>query len=102
MRTSAPAYTSPEHVDGAALEVVELDGEGFVTLRSLYAPFGKRVDNQVAQLETWATLRKIQVPSRKGAGNLPDPEPLCIAYRDAPLAIARTAVAAELGPQASP
>lgn len=48
-------------IAGLPLEVV--DGE-WVTLRSLFEPFGKGVAKQVDRLGTWASLRKFRLASR--------------------------------------
>lgn len=53
-------------IAGLPLEVVE--GE-WVTLRSLFEPFGKRVDAQLERISEWANLRKVRLPSRMGLGN---------------------------------
>jgi len=45
-------------IAGLPLEVVE--GE-WVTLRSLYEPFGKRVDKQIDGLKGWALVRKFRL-----------------------------------------
>lgn len=57
-------------VDGDQLEVLTLDDTGWVTLRSLFGPFGKRVDEQVERLRGWVLpedLRKVLLPARPGS-----------------------------------
>jgi len=44
---------APLAFDGVQLEVVEADGEKWVTLRSAFAPFGKEVEEQVRRLKGW-------------------------------------------------
>lgn len=45
-------------IAGLPLEVVQNE---WVTLRSLYEPFGKRVDKQIASLSGWALVRKFRL-----------------------------------------
>jgi hypothetical protein len=73
--------------DGDELEVVELDGAGWVSLPSLLAPFGKRADNAAGLLDGWARTRVVVLTSRKGEpGN---PRTTLVHVEDAPLLIAR-------------
>jgi hypothetical protein len=58
-------------IAGLPLEMVEGD---WVTLRSLFEPFGKEVHKQIARLETWAKLGKVQLRPRGAPGNLPESE----------------------------
>lgn len=55
--------------DGDALEVVELDGEGWVSLPSLLRPFGKRVDHAKGLLDGWARTRVEFVAPRQEVSN---------------------------------
>lgn len=52
--------------DGDALEVVELDGTGWVSLPSLLRPFGKRVNATKGLLEGWALIRTGRVGTKGG------------------------------------
>lgn len=50
---------------GRPLDCVTIDGDGYVTIRSLVTPFGKHTGNQVARLqrdEPEVALRKVQPP----------------------------------------
>lgn len=79
------------HVDGDELGVVRLPGDGpedgWVSLPSLLAPFGKRTDHTVPLLAGWARERMAIVTSRRGGGHAA--ETRLVHYRDAPLVIAR-------------
>lgn len=75
--------------DGDDLEVVELDGAGWVSLPSLLRPFGKRVDATQGLLAGWAITRVFRDPSRMGPGNLPGIDTTLIRVEDAPLLVAR-------------
>ena len=71
--------------DGDDLEVVELDGEGWVSFGSLLEPFGKRVDGYTGLLEGWARTRVERLTSRTGVNRAVT----LVHFEDAPLAIAR-------------
>jgi hypothetical protein len=78
--------------DGDTLEVIELDGEGWVSFPSLLRPFGKRADSYLGLLDGWARTRQERVPSRTGAfdgrgGGLQ--LTTLLHFEDAPMAIAR-------------
>lgn len=91
------AASSPEvalaaiDFDGDTLHVARLPGDGpgdgWVSLPSLLAPFGKRVDNATGLLAGWARTRSANLPSRKGGGHAV--ETTLLHYRDAPLLVAR-------------
>lgn len=48
-------------IAGLPLEVVDNE---WVTLRSLFEPFGKRVGEQIRRLQEWADLRKLHLTAR--------------------------------------
>lgn len=79
------------HVDGDELGVVRLPGDGpedgWVSLPSLLAPFGKRTDHAAGLLAGWARERLAIVTSRRGGGHAA--ETRLVHFRDAPLVIAR-------------
>ena len=77
---------------GDELEVVEFDGEGWVSFPSLLRPFVKRADSVATMLEGWARTRVARVPSRTGAldGRGGGVQETIVVHRDdAPLVIAR-------------
>lgn len=73
--------------DGDELEVVEIDGEGWVSLPSLLRPFGKRADHAKPLYEGWARTTLFRDPARRG---LPGYQrSLLVHVDDAPLLVAR-------------
>jgi len=87
-----PAHTIvvQAQIAGLPLEVVE--GE-WVTLRSLFEPFGKDVSKQIGRLETWANVEKMLIRPRSGSTDPRAKEAWCIDRRHVAQAIA------ELGPR---
>lgn len=76
--------------DGDALEVVEIDGEGWVSLPSLLRPFGKRVDATKGLLEGWARVRVEFVAPIQDGSNDPRAKATTLLHADdAPLLVAR-------------
>ena len=75
-------------VDGDLLEVIAIDGKGWVTLRSLLAPFGKEVEKQVERLQAWADLRKELLRPRSGSTDLRGKFAWLVSAEHAPMAIA--------------
>lgn len=76
--------------DGDVLEVVQIEGLGWVSLPSLLRPFGKRVDAAAGLLSGWARTRMewLAHPSRTGVQNARSMTTL-LHIEDAPLLIAR-------------
>jgi hypothetical protein len=71
-------------VDGDRLEVVELDGEGWVSLGSLCRPFGKDPKEQRSILGGWARTRRGRLTTRGGVQDA-----LLLHHKDAPMFVAR-------------
>jgi hypothetical protein len=83
---------APLVFDGDTLEVIELDGEGWVSFPSLLRPFGKRAVAYAGLLDGWARTRIEKVASRTTAldgrgGGAQDTT--LLHFEDAPMAIAR-------------
>lgn len=78
-------------IAGLPLEVVE---DEWVTLRSVFGPFGKEVGEQLPRLQEWAgeKLRKFPLPSQTVEGNqakrASSLQTWCIRWRAVPMAIA--------------
>lgn len=95
LRSELAIVTMPS---GGKLEALYLEERKWVTLRSIYNPFDKRVDNQVERLREWVPpedLRKVRLPSWKGDGAAPA-WTWIIAAEHAPAALA------ELDPRGMP
>lgn len=77
--------------DGDELEVVELDGTGWVSLPSLLRPFGKRADHAKALLDGWArtTTARLSTPRQTGSARGNAREVTLVHASNVPLVIAR-------------
>lgn len=76
--------------DGDALDVVELEGAGWVSLPSLLAPFGKRADHAAGLLEGWARTRiEFVAPRQEGSNDYRVKRTTLLHVEDAPLLVAR-------------
>lgn len=86
---NGPARIVVVNIAGLPLEVVKNE---WVTLRSMYEPFGKRVDKQIEGLKGWANVAKFWLTPRgcadKRAENLPAIETWCVHRAHAAQAIA--------------
>lgn len=71
--------------DGDELEVIQVEGLGWVSLPSLLAPFGKDVDNTRPLLDGWARVRVERLRSRNGVTR----GVTLLHIEDAPLLVAR-------------
>lgn len=91
----------PNHLrfDGADLAVVEIAGEGYVSLPSLLAPFGKRVDKTMALLTGWARTKTERLAHTPVGGvRNSSSETTLLHIEDAPLLIARLSTKGMKGP----
>lgn len=76
--------------DGDELEVVEIDGTGWVSLPSLLRPFGKRVDHAKGLLEGWArTCVEFVAPRLAGSNDSRVKATTLLHAEDVPLFVAR-------------
>lgn len=76
--------------DGDELEVVEIDGTGWVSLPSLLRPFGKRVDHAKGLLEGWArTCVEFVAPRLAGSNDSRVKATTLLHAEDVPLLVAR-------------